>query len=105
GKEKYPQTYSQLKTFFPDMEESDVNILADRLFAAHPEIRTMQWDIIKEIQTTGRIILPQTGDVLYLPATQRGYNQGINFRHQSAGHAGVNLAIIEIWDRLGPPKA
>src|SRR6185503_4273292 len=100
--DKYPQLYSQLKKFMPDMEESYVNVLADRYFGAHTEIRAMQHEFMRQVTDEGRIVLPQTGDLLWLPPTARGFNQAINYRHQSAGGALINKALIEIRRQTGP---
>lgn len=100
GNDKYPETYKQLKKMFPNLEEAFVNVLVDRFFKMHPEIRAMQAGVAKALEAEGRIELPSTGDCLYLPSTPRGKNQAINYLHQSGGGMLINRALIEIDKKL-----
>jgi DNA polymerase-1 len=96
GNDKYPETYKALKKLFPNLQEVYVNVLVNRFFTLHPEIRAMQAGVAKALAEQGRIDLPLTGDFLYLPDSSRGRNQAINYLHQSGGGALINRALIEI---------
>ncbi len=96
GNDKYPETYKALKKLFPNLQEPYVNVLVDRFFALHPEIRAMQAGIAKALESEGKITLAGTGDCLYLPPSMRGKNQATNYIHQSGGGMLINRAIIEI---------
>ncbi len=100
GNDKYPETYKALKKMFPNLAEPYVNVLVDRFFQLHPEIRAMQAGIARALETTGKIELAGTGDCLYLPPSMRGKNQATNYIHQSGGGMLINRAIIEIDRQL-----
>lgn len=93
---KYPELFKQFKQSFPQMAETYLNVLVQRLYEAHPEIQLMQQRVAKDIQVAGKVDLPVGHGFLYLPATNRGYNQGINALHQSGGGALISRALVNI---------
>jgi DNA polymerase I-like protein with 3'-5' exonuclease and polymerase domains len=100
GEVHVAELHKQLKSTFPDIEESYVKVLADRFFAAHPEIRHWQNATKRMVRETGRVTLPQNGRFLWLPATMRGYNMAGNFFMQSGGGYLINRATPDIEARL-----
>lgn len=95
-KNKYPELYKQLKKLFPQADEVYFDLLITRFYAVHPEVVHMQQRIASDIQRTNRIDLPLNAGFLYLPATNRGYNQAINAIHQSGGGALINRSLVNI---------
>lgn len=93
---KYPELYKQLKKLFPAAPETYFNVLIARFYQTHPEIVQMQQRIAQGIQRTNRIDLPLNAGFLYLPATNRGFNQAINAIHQSGGGALINRSLVNI---------
>ncbi len=96
GADKYPDLYKQLKGIFPNMPEPYVNVLVERFFKLHPEIRRWQSNTAQALEELGRITLRSTGAFLYLPSTSRGKNQALNFQMQSGGAVLINKATINI---------
>lgn len=99
GETHVAELHKQLLATFPNIDEAYVKLIAERYFAAHPEIRAMQWGIKKQVKADGKVVLPQNGRFLYLPATMRGQNMGSNFFFQSGGGYLINRALPEIERR------
>lgn len=95
GKSHTKELFKQLKTVFPDLSESYLEVMVARFFEAHPEIRRWQQANKDALRELGKITLPQSGDFLYLPATMRGFNQAGNFQMQSGLGALINRGLIE----------
>ena len=98
---EYPELYKQLKKLFPQANDKYFKVLVQRYYAAHPEIVSMQQRLARGIQQTNKVELPVNHGFLYLPATNRGFNQAINSIHQSGGGALINRALVEL-DREFP---
>lgn len=98
------ELHQQMKKIFPNLQEAQVKIMAQRFFEPYPEghgtIRGWQIDLKKQISRTGRAELPQNGAFLYLPDTMRGYNMGSNFFFQSGTGVLINPALIEIAPKM-----
>lgn len=100
GAGSYPTLYKTLKKLFPSLQEQYANILAERFFELHPEIKEGQRAVRDRIREEGFTTLSIDGRRLYYPDTPRGHNQALNFPMQGTGGALVNRALIELDKRL-----
>lgn len=100
GGGKYPTLYKTLKKLFPSLTERHANLLAQRFFELHPEIKAGQSAVRDNVRSKGFAELTIDGRRLYYPDTPRGHNQALNFPMQGTGGALINRAIIELDSKL-----
>lgn len=100
GNGKYPTLFKTLKKIFPSLTEQHCNLLAQRFFDLHPEIKNGQSAVRDRIRDLGYAELSIDGRRLYYPDTPRGHNQALNFPMQGTGGALVNRALIELDKKL-----
>lgn len=100
GKGQYPTLFKTLKKIFPSLREAQANLLAERFFQLHPEIKEGQNSVRKAIREKGYATLSLDGRRLYYPDTPRGHNQALNFPMQGTGGALVNRALISLDKKL-----
>ena len=91
--DKYNDLFKQIKQIFPNTSETYLGVLVTRFFEAHPGIVAWHDRVGKAVEEDGYVELPQTGRQLYLPASNRGKNMGLNFYMQSGLGAAINRAI------------
>lgn len=106
GVDKYPESYKFMKQRFPKMTEAYFDTIVQRFFAAHTAIRAWQNKVCGDVDTYGRVVLPQNGATLYVAQTAKGRNMSGNFFMQSGVGYVVNRAVPEVdklcdWDPNG----
>ena len=104
--DRYNDLFKQIKQLFPATSETYLTVLVQRFFEAHPGIVAWHDRVGQAVEEDGYVELPQTGRQLYLPASNRGKNMGLNFYMQSGLGAAINRAIPLIdagmdWTRGG----
>ncbi len=102
GGDQYPEVYKTIKKSIPKITQSAVQAWAKQFFKLHPEILQFQQSIKKSIAETGKVELDLNQAFLYLPNSQRGWQQAVNFHMQSSGGFLINRAICNIVERIGP---
>ena len=89
-------TFKTMKQFAPEITEAWVKTARRRYFNAHPEFPKWQKRTIDSISNEGFISTPLMKRRLYLEASTRGFNQGMNAQCQITGGDMMNYAIIQI---------
>ena len=98
------QVHKTMRGFLPNITEAMCKRMRSAYFGHHQEFPIWQAATKESVDTLGYVSTPLLGRRLYLPPSNRGYNQALNGQCQITGGDLANLALLRLrkslrWDQ------